>query len=99
MNGLAPFQLWPVQDPNRILNWPTLERPIPPRRKVDRAKLPRDPRSVAMRRYFAVLREARKAGFTIDRREYQGGRSATTLTTDELHRMADDLELIVEAER
>ena len=63
-----------------------------PRRPVDRSKLPQDARSVALRRYFACLRDARAAGLVIDRVRLQGGQSAKELDADAFHRLADELE-------
>lgn len=65
-----------------------------PRRPVDRSKLPQDARSVALRRYFACLRDARAAGLVIDRVRLQGGQSAKELDADAFHRLADELEFL-----
>ena len=53
-------------------------------------------RATAMRRYFACLNAARKAGLDLDRGVIQGGRSAKELTARELHDAADRVESLRE---
>ena len=71
-----------------------VEARLRPRPRAARATTPRphDARGVALRRYFASLRDARDAGLEIDRRQLQGGRSAKALDAQEFHALADQLQ-------